>query len=928
MKKLFLAMPAAIVALVGFWYLSDLSMKTREEGDALEENHLREEWMNRMLLDPSTGRVPEGYRTKELQFLRTMRMDGNDAQRERSIWTFRGPDNVGGRTRALAVDVLNENHLLAGGVSGGIWQSMDAGNSWTRVTLPNDHPGVVSISQDTRPGKEHIWYALSGELSGTSASGGNAFYLGDGAFRSTDNGNTWKPLVSTANANPAVFSEYYQGGWRIACSPKDSAIGTIYMATYGSIYRSVDTGNTWGRILGSSTRGYYTDVAIDSKGVVYATISSDGSGNIGFYRSANGVNFTKITPTGIKNYERTVLCINPNNENEVYFFSELGKDSSGGVVSYNYENTPSYVSLFKYTYLSGNGSGTGGSWENLSGNLPVTDPDQFDKLNTQGGYDMVLKVQPVTNHIIIGGTNLYLSTDGFTSPNHTTQIGGYGIGTQLGNFTTYPNHHPDQHDIIFSRSDYRKVYSVSDGGVRYCNNINSGDVTWEDKNTGYHTSQLYTVAINQNVPFDQWILAGLQDNANYLTRTSNSKSPWNLTINGDGSYNYIAPDRSFCIISTQLGNVRKVILDENGSVLKRKRIDPEGIDKNLYNFINPIVVEPNEGRMLFMPINKTVAIYPDIKSIPVVQDLNKLTSGWYYLDTITTPDDPNGYTARVTALAVSTKPSNILYIGTSNQDIYKIINPSSSNRQITKLTPTDSIMGSYVSSICVDPEDANKIFVTYSNYGIPRSMVYSPDGGNKWYNIGGNLESNTNSSGAAPSIRCFNMLKKTDGSHVYFAGTSIGLFSTDSLILSDTSNATVWTQESPDAIGANVIMDIKTRNSDGFVAIATHGGGAYSSFYTGQTAPADATFVSSTSLYPNPANDYFNFSFNALYDQTASAFMVDMMGRRVKSIFNEKLNSGTMKWRVDISDLAPGSYKVVFYNGSDRKPIVQDLIKL
>ena len=45
-------------------------------------------------------------------------------------WVHRGPYNVGGRTRALSVDVLDENIILAGGASGGMFRSIDGGNSW------------------------------------------------------------------------------------------------------------------------------------------------------------------------------------------------------------------------------------------------------------------------------------------------------------------------------------------------------------------------------------------------------------------------------------------------------------------------------------------------------------------------------------------------------------------------------------------------------------------------------------------------------------------------------------------------------------------------------------------------------------------------------------------------------------------------------
>ena len=50
-----------------------------------------------------------------------------------------GPDNVGGRTRALWIDKNNPNHMLAGSVSGGLWVSNDAGANWAQ------HPQLATF---------------------------------------------------------------------------------------------------------------------------------------------------------------------------------------------------------------------------------------------------------------------------------------------------------------------------------------------------------------------------------------------------------------------------------------------------------------------------------------------------------------------------------------------------------------------------------------------------------------------------------------------------------------------------------------------------------------------------------------------------------------------------------------------------------------
>jgi hypothetical protein len=130
------------------------------------------------LHDPATGEIPVRIRTKELQFaaalptkeslvLSPLQKGGNAGQIQLSTWTPRGPYNVGGRTRALAVDLDNANVILAGGASGGMWRSTDAGTTWTKTTSPSQLQSATCIVQDPRPGKHSIWYYGTGEYDGT-----------------------------------------------------------------------------------------------------------------------------------------------------------------------------------------------------------------------------------------------------------------------------------------------------------------------------------------------------------------------------------------------------------------------------------------------------------------------------------------------------------------------------------------------------------------------------------------------------------------------------------------------------------------------------------------------------------------------------------------------------------------------------------------
>ncbi|MEK7226513.1 MAG: hypothetical protein AAB221_12650, partial [Bacteroidota bacterium] len=154
---------------------------SHNNSEALQEARLK--WEFSRLANPLTGEIPAGIRNREIAYWRKLQDKLKTKAAKEYNWAAMGPYNVGGRTRAMAVDVTNENVLFAGGVSGGLWRSINGGSSWNKVTAPYQHHSITTIAQDVRPGKTSTWYYGTGEAYGNSASKSfSANYLGTGMY--------------------------------------------------------------------------------------------------------------------------------------------------------------------------------------------------------------------------------------------------------------------------------------------------------------------------------------------------------------------------------------------------------------------------------------------------------------------------------------------------------------------------------------------------------------------------------------------------------------------------------------------------------------------------------------------------------------------------------------------------------------------------
>lgn len=850
----------------------------------------------RRLRDPRTGKIPANIRQKELIFSATIPVaeafrfstTHPGARGQVLGWENRGPYNIGGRTRALALDVSNENIILAGGVSGGMWRSADGGATWVKTTDPTLLQSVTTVSQDKRAGKTNTWYYGTGELVGNSAAAVQALYRGNGIYKSTDNGVSWLPLPATVTnaTNITDITSVFQWVWRVAANPANASQDEVLAATIGGIQRSVDGGVTWNPVLGTSdvaqigSHTRYTDLAISATGVMYATLSQannnerGGTARVrGIYRSVNGRDWTDITPEGWPQvYERVVLDIAAADENVVYF---LAHTPASGKFD---------TQLWKYTYRSGSGQGPGGTWENRTANIPGFGGSVGD-YDHQENYNMMIAVKPDnSNQVFIGGTNLYYSADGFASAANTRWIGGYARDNST---AMYPQHHPDQHALLFYPANVNRAISAHDGGLSRTGNLLATDtVRWESLNRGYLTTQFTSVAIDPDATQDDFILGGMQDNGSWATESESAAATWFSLLTGDGAFGAAVGNSLF--VSAQNGFIIRYAFNRQGEFQGYARVDPKG--GGGYLFLNPYVIDPNNEYVMYLPAGDTLWRNNNIDAIPVGQGdafTEPGTTNWKVISTLSGQS--------VSAIAISKSPANMVYLGTSSGQMYKLTNAlaSDSPTRTTITSPAFPSQG-YISSIAVDPINGNNVVVTFSNYGVV-SVFQSTNGGNSWSAIAGNLEQHPDGSGNGPAVKWVNILpaKRNDPAK-YFVGTSTGLYATSS----PNGAATIWVKEGTTTIGNIPVDMVISRSTDNLVVVGTHGNGVYSHYYNEPLAAPMAEKPGNFELYqnyPNPVRTSTTIGYRLAQAGKVSLKVLDLSGRELASLVSAYQAAGTHK---------------------------------
>src|SRR5439155_378091 len=145
----------------------------------------------------------------------------------------------GGRTKAAAGIPDRPNVFYVGAVNGGVWKTDDYGRTWRPIfdDQPTGSVGAIAIA----PSNPSVIYVGSGEgLQRPDLS------TGDGIYKSTDGGTTWRPL--TKGLPTFAGDGLGRIGITVAPSEPRRLFATVEARRNGGLYRSDDAGESWARI--------------------------------------------------------------------------------------------------------------------------------------------------------------------------------------------------------------------------------------------------------------------------------------------------------------------------------------------------------------------------------------------------------------------------------------------------------------------------------------------------------------------------------------------------------------------------------------------------------------------------------------------------------------------------------------------------------
>jgi photosystem II stability/assembly factor-like uncharacterized protein len=476
----------------------------------------------------------------------------------RNIGPFRG-----GRSAAVTGVSGKANLFYMGSTGGGVWKTNDAGNTWQNISdgFFGGSVGAVAVSESDN----NVIYVGMGEktVRGNVSSG-------DGIWKSENAGKTWNHMgLKNSRHIP-----------RMRIHPKNADIifaavlGDLYKPTQErGVYKSIDGGENWKRVLFSDENSGAVDLIIDPNNprILYATtwdvrrtpysLSSGGKGSA-MYKSTDGgetwnnISEHKGLPKGI--WGISGVTVSPVNSDIVWALIENEK---GGI----YKSTDA-----------------GKTWKMINSER---------KLRQRAWYYTRIYADTQDEDILyVLNVRYHKSTDGGKT------------------YKTYNAPHGDHHDLWIAPEDNQRMIIGDDGGAQISFDAGENWSTYMNQ----PTSQFYRVTTDNHFPYR--ILAAQQDNSTVRIphRTSGrfiKEADWTSTAGGESAHIAVDPLNDDIVYGGSYGGL---LTRKNHKTNETRAInvwpdDPMGHGaedfKYRFQWNFPIFFSPNNKKKLYAASN-------------------------------------------------------------------------------------------------------------------------------------------------------------------------------------------------------------------------------------------------------------------------------------------------------------------------------------
>src|SRR5579875_706590 len=374
---------------------------------------------------------------------------------------FIGPA-IGNRVAAVVGVPGDPNVYYAGASSGGVWKSVDGGNTWHPIfdKEPVQAIGALAISESS----PNIVWAGTGEAWEIRDSD----LMGDGVYKSIDAGKTWTRMglditgrIGRIVVNPTNPDNVFVCALGRTTGPQQSR----------GVFRTMDGGKTWQRVLFVNENTGCSGLSMDAEnhqtlfaGMWQVTMHTwaleDGGPGSGVYVSHDGgTTWTHIVGHGLPKppVGKIDVAVAPSDSNRVYALIETKDQGS--------------------VWRSDDG---GNNWRVVNWQRPLIG---------RAGYYIRLAVSPANeNEVLIANSSFFRSIDGGLTFKEVPWGG-------------------DNHDIWFDPKNANRIAMTDDEGLFIT--VNGG--------LGLHhvtlpIGQMYHVAVDNQVPYD--VYSNMQDDGN------------------------------------------------------------------------------------------------------------------------------------------------------------------------------------------------------------------------------------------------------------------------------------------------------------------------------------------------------------------------------------------------------------------------------